>query len=1353
MAELIYQIRGDNSGLLSATDGAIAGIKNLTSAVDAANLSLGFKNGVAALDTLAQKLLVVQGNSSLFGDSVKLQTQEVGAYQTALNSLLANGFDPMDGDVQRLKTRIDDLTASLQAASAVPPPRNFVNDSSGLPSAENLPTNSTGSTEAQSESFAKLNQQLQQGVITLEEYNAALLSANSTANTLTQGTQNLSEATQQADGYIEGLQQALKELNQLRLTAPEEDLALLNEEIQQTEVSLQQATNIGKVGFDEFGNSIRGVSLQNVNGQLIALSNNLFGARQIARDLDRSFTSSSIAGYAKNFSLLATDFLFYAQNAAFATGATTATTGAIATEGVVATGTAFSVEALGAAFASLLTPLNLIVLGIAVAAGGFEAYEKSQNNVNKASNDHIKALQAQKTSLNDYILSLSNQAQVEAKAAEASETETTKLNVLYDALQLQITAGNDYSTQLRDLQDAFPQFFAEIDSATAKTNDLTTAYKNAAEAIKALGIVTAASQLAGGANVEQVKNQVAANSLIPQLVAARADVQRLEDENKNLSASDISAGGGSQIVEAINVAKKNVDAILDQIQKYNTAVAQAKNASQQFYDIAAKSQNVLDAGKNTGLINSLQQQLEALKKIEPYLQTQADITANITQQKQIQAEIDALEGKNAVALLNSKKEELSIQQQIADVVAKAGADLTKSGLTGYALQVADITTKYDALNTTLDKINAKIGQQAALFQATNGKRGISPGQAATDTNSLNSARGLLSDNETQQLSNAQIKDAQTTADAITKINNDFGVKQQSGYNEQLASIKKLYDNIITAAQESALSLTQIDANYQNAKTNANGDQRLLDDAKKNYDAQIQQANDAQSKIAAAKAALLPAIQAVDEKYIQQEQQTYDKIIDIASQAFEVLDDGEESRTDKINLEWQKRIDSASAYFDKLRDLAKASALPQSAIDNINSVQSQVNNVLDAARFKQVSEEISKNFADAMQSAVQGFVDNFYTSLTTLGTTRQTIDEKYAAQLEQQQQAYADGTNGITAAQNASTVAQINNLKQLELAATTSFGAIFSSLVSKFNDTFNKSILDSFTKQFTENLGKTLLTPTAKQLQISPEEKSAQNVATLLKDAGTSLADQIKQAGIDFYNKVNGGAGFSGLSGLLSGASGGSSVSELRGGLNNFSLLGNNGNIGSATDTFGSTVLSSSSLLNDTFKTSAATTTNAATSAATTQTAAADHLSSKIAGAAAALSLAGGLISGATSPTSSVGQGAGGLLQGAGEGALVGSAFGPEGTLIGAGVGAIAGLVSGLFGASKARKELQEQQLAEAQQQTALLKASLAYTSSIIGRDTANGIVTDVSVGATGQLTATVSGKDLQFVLDRNANGR
>jgi len=1298
MARLVYEITGDISGLESAIGQASnlirdAGAQSSQIKITIPDISPQIKAGVGALDQLDQKLSVITGNAVLFGDSIKLQTQEVNAYQAAINTLLANGFDPMDGDVQRLKVHVDELTNSLKNVKNVQPPGSFINDTSPLPSAENLARpNLTGSIGEQSQLIAALNEQLAQGVITTEEYNQALLRSSSTLNTLGESALGASGALESEVGIIAGLKQALADLNTTRLnTLVEGDLPKLNSEIQQTEFEIQRLRNIGKEGFDSFGNAIKGVSVQNINGQLISLSNNLFGARQISRDLVRTFDSTSVGTFARSIGLLAVDFLFFAQNAQFAKVSTVGATAAIAVEGEVAGASALSTSALGAAFASLLTPTSLIVLGIAAAGAAFIAYENSQKNATKDATAHIKALREQKQALDDYITTLTPAQQVEAHAGETYAASTIKLEELVFAVKNNTGALFDGKTALEELQKLYPVFFANIDEAASKTDKFTAAANAAKESLEALGNFTAANKLAQQFREIAISNQAGANSLLKPLTDLKNQIDAAGEAFKKAgseftqSFTTPGGGGASAAATGLNQLQVQYNNLLDKIKGYNSAVAEAKTKTQSFIDIA--NQNAPKAG---------------LVTVKP------DKTTDI---------IDQFE---------------TLKQKLDEIIQKSSSLAGNNGLTGYASEVAGIVKQFTDLSNSVTNFGIQVNK--AFLRGA-----LSASEATKLLKPLPGIQAAIPKNEDEAINQARIKDAQATADAIQKINDQFGIKQQSGFNEELSRIKRLYDNIIEEARKSALTRQQIEENYQNAVANAGGNALALSNAKKIYEAQIQQAQNAAAKIAAAQADILPAIETVDEKYIQQEQQTYGKITDIANQAFEALDSGETARTDKINLEWQKRITSANAYFDKLRDLAKAANLPQSATNNINTIQAQVNVLLKAANAEQVSVEISKPFADAMQAAVNGFITNFYDSLVNLGQQRQAIDDKYF--------------NQLASASDQATIDQINNLKRIEKEATISFGAVFSTLVSKFSASFNQSILQSFTKQLTENLGKTLLTPTAKQLSISPEEKAAQNVADTLRNAGDNLAVEIKQAGVEFANSVK-GASLNPLSNTGVNAKG--ELVPLDTGTG--SLTGNFGT--SATD-FNDTVTSSAGDF-------ANTTTEAATKSANKIVSGSNqagqaistsgsNLSLSVARAASALSLAGGVISGISSPTSSVGQAAGGILSGAGEGALIGSAFGPEGTVIGAIGGAIIGGISGLFSASKAKKqeELQQKQLEQQKITNELIarQNALAYTTSIIGRMTQQGIVTGVDLNSFGQLTATVSGKNIQFVLDRVANGR
>lgn len=139
-------------------------------------------------------------------------------------------------------------------------------------------------------------------------------------------------------------------------------------------------------------------------------------------------------------------------------------------------------------------------------------------------------------------------------------------------------------------------------------------------------------------------------------------------------------------------------------------------------------------------------------------------------------------------------------------------------------------------------------------------------------------------------------------------------------------------------------------------------------------------------------------------------------------------------------------------------------------------------------------------------------------------------------------------------------------------------------------------------------------------------------------------------------------------------------------------------------------------------------------------------------------LAGNALGGIISSKSYAGQGIAGGLSGAASGMAAGVAIGgTKGGPWGAGIGGVLGLLSGIFGASSARKQekIQQEQLLEQKKQTALMERqnALAWASNISGMMTANGIVNNIDRNATGQLVAKVSGRDLEFVLNKTRGER
>lgn len=582
----------------------------------------------------------------------------------------------------------------------------------------------------------------------------------------------------------------------------------------------------------------------------------------------------------------------------------------------------------------------------------------------------------------------------------------------------------------------------------------------------------------------------------------------------------------------------------------------------------------------------------------------------------------------------SQEEFINRLQTFSDTT---GASASQSGLSGIDLTLQKIEDKYKKHFDTLDALRIQLDKSTR----------ISDSNRAKDEIAITDQENALNVNKAKEISDAKIAEATRVQNEIQRINDAFGVKAEQSRGRELALVQARYDAEIKKAKGNADILKAIDAGR------------------------------------------LSAIQGVNDKYAEIVKNTQARITGIVEGAQDFLLDSESNRIGKIGQQYDKLKQEAAKAF---ADIRKTTLIPNSFVD---AQQKQVNSVLDAAKFKAVSEELSKNFFNAFQSSISSLADSFLNSITTLGKTRADIDNKYAQQVKDEQASFTAsqlaGDGKVSDAQNQAAIAQINQLKALELSTTVSFGAIFSSLVSGFQQTFNKSIFDSFTKSITENIGKTLIAPSASDLATA-------NNSTLIQAAGTSFAASVVAAAQQF-------------SGIVTTGSATSATALVTGGTVVETGITAGGNSAHTGLTKGGAAL------------------------------------------AAAASVLGGVVSGLGKPTNSATSALGGALSGAGEGALIGSAFAPvtggTSVIVGAAIGGLVGLVGGLFSASKARKEQEAQLLEQAKQQTELLRQSVAYTTSIIGRMTNSGLVSDITVGATGQLVATVSGKQLQFVLDRN----
>jgi hypothetical protein len=107
-----------------------------------------------------------------------------------------------------------------------------------------------------------LNDQLDAGIITAEEFRKEIEGMAEQQAFFAQKTAAAIVPIEEELGAIESLKLALKDLNAQKIGAAESDLPVLNREIQATELAITQLNNVGKEGFDEFGNKIKAVAVE-----------------------------------------------------------------------------------------------------------------------------------------------------------------------------------------------------------------------------------------------------------------------------------------------------------------------------------------------------------------------------------------------------------------------------------------------------------------------------------------------------------------------------------------------------------------------------------------------------------------------------------------------------------------------------------------------------------------------------------------------------------------------------------------------------------------------------------------------------------------------------------------------------------------------------------------------------------------------------------------------------------------------------------------------------------------------------------------------------------------------------------
>lgn len=497
-----------------------------------------------------------------------------------------------------------------------------------------------------------------------------------------------------------------------------QQLGLAQRNVVSIKSSMDQATNSTR----SFGNSSK---------NLQAYANDFTGGIRSATSVSIEFTRIlqdlpyGMQGVANNLQQLFTNWGYYTQSVRSA---------AAAQGQVVTTGTL-----LKGALSSLISPANLLTLGVSLLTAGWVWYEKSQQKANKA-------LKEGKKDVKDYTENLNNLSRALYAASQSYASDIAKLNTLIAVTRDAGASVKARESALAELQKMYPKVFKNFDTETIKTNAATISYRELTASI----IANATARAAEGRIAEKSSNQL---SLDEQNKGIREQISLLEQQIKRqeelTGLPGQSAGGVSESIESGNVRRLND--LYDQRNKLQRQ----------------ETTNLLERAKLQEDINDLSELAvkNQLKVNRDLIDTTKDSTKSIRDY--------------AEAVSNVFSEDVS------------PADLI--GLNGLDAATEKTRQKYEKLYQRVDKLEA---DGLDKYEKNQTKR-LEIVQKASDE------RAQIAAAEAKENERNEAEYAQATADIIDGILSKAGLSRIRTREQELSQSSRYYDELEKQHRDSA----------------------------------------------------------------------------------------------------------------------------------------------------------------------------------------------------------------------------------------------------------------------------------------------------------------------------------------------------------------------------------------------------------------------------------------------------------------------------------------------------------------------------------------------------------------------
>lgn len=404
-----------------------------------------------------------------------------------------------------------------------------------------------------------------------------------------------------------------------------------------------------KATIEQINNPTRslGTSMKQLQGYSNDFTSGIRSANSVAIEFSRIIQDApyGMQGIANNIQQLTQNWAYYSRAAKEAAAAQ----GQTLTSGKLLRG------ALGA----LISPVNLLTLGISAVTAGWVAYEKYQQRADKAAREASK-------STKDYAENLNNLSRALYAASQAYGSDIAKLNTLITVTRDAGASVRSRRQALEEMQKMYPRVFNAFDTETIKTQSATIAYRELAASI----IAAANARAAEGRIAEKAGQQLS-----------------LDEQNKDLRTQ---LGLQKELAEE----KRKAD-LSAEFGEYGGNVFLAQQA-------ASAANKVNDTEKK--IVNNLLERAKLQKDINDLSEFA------VTQQKNVNTQLlDTTKITNAAA--NAAR---NYSNAITSIMERSGASASISGLIGLDLETDKIRVEYEKLYTDLNQLEDKIRNDSKI---------------------------------------------------------------------------------------------------------------------------------------------------------------------------------------------------------------------------------------------------------------------------------------------------------------------------------------------------------------------------------------------------------------------------------------------------------------------------------------------------------------------------------------------------------------------------------------------------------------------------------------------------------------